>query len=186
MARLLGKEEFGELGIIQATIGMFGTLAGFGMGLTANKHVAEFKHTDPARAGRILGLASATAWLSSGVMALSLLFSAPALAARTLAAPHLAGLLQAGALLLFLSGLNGAQTGALSGFEAFKTIARISLISGVLTFPMMVGAAWNWGVTGAVWALIGSEAANCLLYFAALRAETSRASHSVYLLRLVE
>ncbi len=30
-------------GIIQNTIGMFGTLAGFGMGLTANKHVAEFK-----------------------------------------------------------------------------------------------------------------------------------------------
>jgi O-antigen/teichoic acid export membrane protein len=174
VARLLGKEEFGELGIIQATIGMFGTLAGFGMGLTANKHVAEFKHTDPARAGRVLGLASATAWLSSGVMALSLLVSAPALAARTLAAPHLAGLLQVGALLLFLSALNGAQTGALSGFEAFKAIARISLISGVLTFPIMVGAAWNWGVAGAVWALIGSEAANCLLCFAALRAETAR------------
>jgi len=47
----------GELGIIQNTIGMFGTLAGFGMGLTANKHVAEFKRTDPAPAERILGLA---------------------------------------------------------------------------------------------------------------------------------
>src|SRR5437879_2227347 len=42
VGRILGKEEFGELGIIQSTIGMFGTLAGFGMGLTANKHVAEF------------------------------------------------------------------------------------------------------------------------------------------------
>lgn len=38
--RLLGKGGFGELGIIQTTIGMFGTLAGFGLGLTATKHIA--------------------------------------------------------------------------------------------------------------------------------------------------
>jgi len=174
VGRLLGKEGFGELGIIQNTIGMFGTLAGFGMGLTANKHVAEFKRTDPARAGRILGLASATAWVSSGLMGLALIVSAPWLAARTLAAPHLSGLLQIGAMLLFLSGINGAQTGALSGFEAFKAIARINLISGVLTFPLMVAGAWYWGVTGAVWGLIGSQLTNCLLCFAAVRGEAAR------------
>ncbi len=174
VARILGKEDFGELGIIQNTIGMFGTLAGFGMGLTANKHLAEFKHIDPARAERILGLASATAWLSSGLMALALVVSAPVLAAKTLAAPHLASLLQVGGLLLFLSGINGAQTGALSGFEAFKAIACINLISGALTFPLMVAGAWNWGLAGAMWALIGSQLANCLLCFAALRSETAR------------
>lgn len=143
VGRLLGKEGFGELGMIQNTIGMFGTLAGFGMGLTANKHVAEFKRTDPARAGRIIALTNTTAWSASGIMALVLLFFGPWLAAKTLAAPHLAGLLQVSALLLFLSGINGAQTGALSGFEAFKAIARINLISGVLTFPLMVPGAWH-------------------------------------------
>lgn len=174
VGRLLGKQDFGELAIIQNTIGMFGTLAGFGMGLTTIKHVAEFKRTDPARLGRILGLASATAWLSSGLMAIALVVSAPWLAAKTLAAPHLASLLQAGGLLLFLSGVNGVQTGALSGFEAFKAIARINLISGVLTFPLMVAGTWKWGVAGAVWGLIGSQFANCLLSFAAVRAETAR------------
>ena len=59
-----------------------------------------------------------------------------------------------GGLLLFLGGINGAQTGALSGFEAFKAIARINLISGALTFPLMVAGAWHWGVAGAVWGLI--------------------------------
>lgn len=174
VGRMLGKEGFGELGIIQNTIGMFGTLAGFGMGMTANKHVAEFKRTDPARAGRIIAMASATAWISSGIMALVLVACAPWLAAKTLAAPHLSGLLQFGALLLFLSGINGAQTGALAGFEAFKAIARINLISGALTFPLMVAGAWYWGVAGAVWGLIGSQLANCLLCYAALRSETAR------------
>lgn len=173
VGRMLGKQEYGELGIIQITIGMFGTLAGFGMGLTANKYVAEFKRTDPARAGRIIALASATAWVSSGIMAVVLVVCAPWLAAKTLAAPQLAGLLQIGALLLLLGGVNGAQTGALSGFEAFKRIAQINLISGLLTFPLMVIGAWKWGVTGAVWGLIGSQLANCMMSFFAVRVESA-------------
>src|ERR1700728_1931673 len=51
VARLLGKHDYGQLGMVQSTTGMFGIFAGFGMGLTANKHVAEFKLQDPARAG---------------------------------------------------------------------------------------------------------------------------------------
>src|SRR5215475_10536595 len=42
VARILGKNDYGELGMVQSTVGMFGVFAGFGMGLTANKHVAEF------------------------------------------------------------------------------------------------------------------------------------------------
>ena len=174
VGRLLGKEDFGELGIMQNTIATFGVLAGFGMGLTSNKHVAEFKHTDPVRAGRIIVLASIIAWISSGAMAVALFLSAPWLAATTLAAPQLSSVLQVGALLLFLSGINGAQTGALSGFEAFKTVARINLLSGLLAFPLMVGGAWRWGVHGAMWALIGSQLINCLMCYFAVRAEAAQ------------
>ena len=42
VARLLGKEGFGALGLIQSTVGMFGVVAGFGMGMTATKNIAEF------------------------------------------------------------------------------------------------------------------------------------------------
>ena len=107
-------------------------------------------------------------------MVVVLVVSAPWLAAKTLAAPQLSGLLQIGGLLLLSSGINGAQTGALAGFEAFKSIAKINLISGLLTFPFMVIGAWKWGVTGAVWGLIGSQVANCVMSFLAVRAEAAR------------
>src|ERR1019366_7034156 len=74
---------------------------------------------------------------------------------------------------------NGAQTGALSGFEAFKRIAHINLISGVLTFPLMVIGAWKWGVTGAVWGLIGSQLANSVMCFFAVRTEAGRCKISL-------
>ncbi len=186
VGRMLGKDDYGALGIIQNTIGMFGTLAGFGMGLTANKHVAEFKLADPDRAGRIIGAASALAWLTSGVMAVVLFLAAPWLAAHTLAAPHLAGLLRLGALLLLLSGINGAQTGALSGFESFKAIARINLISGLLSFPLMLIGAWRWGLAGVVWSLIIVQLLNCLLCARAVRAEAARFRVPIRLKNTVE
>lgn len=163
VARLLGKTGFGELGIIQSTVGMFGAIAGFGLGLTATKHVAEFRQKDPAKAGRILALATLVALASGSVMTVALLIMAPWLAANTLAAPQLAPLLRVGAGLLFFGALNGAQTGALAGFEAFRAIAKINLASGLLAFPLMVGGALLAGLQGAVWGLVASMAINWLL-----------------------
>ncbi len=58
---MLGKEEFGKLGIVQSTVGMFQVFAGFGLGLTATKYVAEFRDSDPAKTGRIIGLSACRA-----------------------------------------------------------------------------------------------------------------------------
>ena len=174
VARILGKEGFGELGIIQSTVGMFGTFAGFGMGLTATKHIAEFRTKDPVRAGRIMALSTMVALLSGGVMAVALVALAPWLADKTLAAPHLAGVLQISAGLLFFTAIAGAQTGALAGFEAFRVIAGVNLLSGLLAFPLVVGGVYWGGVTGAVWGLVASTGANWLLNYLALRAEVRK------------
>jgi O-antigen/teichoic acid export membrane protein len=174
VARLLGKTVFGELGIIQSTVGMFGVFAGFGLGVTATKHVAEFREKNPERAGRIIVIAWLVAAVSGGLMALGLLLFAPWLAAHTLNAPHLAGVLRIGALILFVSALNSAQTGALAGFEAFRTIARVNLFAGLLSFPMLIAGAYFGGLTGAVWALAINLAINWLLNHLALRQEAAR------------
>jgi O-antigen/teichoic acid export membrane protein len=108
VARHLGNVGFGELGIIQSTILNISIFVSYGLGMTATKHVAEFRTSDPERAGRILALSGATAAIAGAVLAGGLALGAPWLAERTLAAPHLTGLLRVGALFLFLSALNGA------------------------------------------------------------------------------
>lgn len=174
VARMLGKAGFGELGIIRSTVGMFGVFAGFGLGLTATKHVAEFRNSDPVRAGHIISLSWLVAMVTGGLMALGLFIFAPWLAEHTINAPHLAGVLRIGALILFINALNGAQTGALSGFEAFKTIAHVNLFVGLISFPILIGGAYFGGLTGAVWALAINLGVNWLLNHLALRKEARR------------
>lgn len=175
VARMLGREGFGELGVIQSTVGMFGTFAGFGLGLTATKYVAEFREKDAAKAGRIMALSERIALFTGGLTAVALIVLAPWLAARTLAAPRLSGLLQIGTALLFFNALTGVQTGALAGFEAFKTIAWVNFLAGAAAFPLMVGGVYVAGLDGAVWGLVASTVLNWVLNQFALRREAARA-----------
>ncbi len=175
VARFLGKVGFGELGIIQSTLGMFGTFAGFGLGMTATKFIAQYRTTDPSKAGRIRAISSAFAWVSSGITSVILFFMAPWLAEHTLAAPQLSGLLQIGSLYLLITAINGAQIGALSGFEAFKTVAKISLWSGLANFPLMVGGVYLAGLSGAVWGMTIAAGINWFLNHIAIRKECAEA-----------
>lgn len=172
-ARFLGKNGFGEFGIIQSTVGTFGIFAGLGLGLTATKFVAEFRERDAPKAGRILALSAVAATVSGSMMALLLVIVAPYLAANTLAAPHLARPLAVGAGLVFFGALNGAQTGALAGFEAFRSIANVNVATGLSSFPLIVVGVWRWGLSGAVWGMVAAMALNWLVNNYALRKQCS-------------
>jgi O-antigen/teichoic acid export membrane protein len=171
VARILGKEVYGEYGIIRSTVNMFLVFAGFGLGMTATKYVAEYCGHDPARTGRIIAISGLFAMITGLLVTIGIWVFADVLATRTLNAPHLAGALRIGALIMFFNCLNGAQTGALAGFEAFKTIAHVNLGVGLTSLPLLVGGAYWGGLTGAVWALCISMAINWLLNHIALRKE---------------
>ena len=178
-ARILGREHFGEYGMIQSTVGMFGVFAGMGLGLTATKYVAELRVTNPNRAGRVIALSTAVALGTGTIAVTALLVGAPWLAAHTLNAPHLSAVLRIGAGMLFLNALNGAQTGVLAGFEVFRIIARVNLIRGVITFPLAVAGVLLMGLTGSVAALAVAAAAGSILNHIAINAECRRNGVSV-------
>lgn len=174
IARFLGKEGFGELGIIQSTIVMLQVFAGFGLGVTTTKYVAELRSKDPDRTGRIISLSMAVAIGTGTMMALTLLAFAPWLAEHTLAAPRLTCLLRISALMLFFVAVSGMQTGALAGFEAFKSIASVNLWAGLFSFPLVIAGVYLGGLEGAGWGLAASAVVNAILGQIALKDQAQR------------
>jgi O-antigen/teichoic acid export membrane protein len=154
VARMLGAEGYGELAMITSTVITVGWFAGLGAGLTATKYIAELRTKAPERAGRIIALTTTTTLASGAVVALLLTLAASELAARGLAAPHLAPVLRWSAVLMLLNVFAGVQMGTLSGFEAFRTIAWLNLAQGALHVPAKLGGAHLFGVQGVVWGMM--------------------------------
>lgn len=175
VARILGKGEYGELGMIRSTVNMFAVFAGFGLGLTATKYTAEFRIKDKIKTGKIIGLSTLFAGASGFVIALVILILAPFLAEKTINAPHLVNEIRLAAVMLFFSALNGAQTGVLAGYEAFKTIAKVNLVSGLIAFPLQIGFTLLWGLPGSVIGFGLNFLILWILNFVAVRNESQKA-----------
>jgi O-antigen/teichoic acid export membrane protein len=183
-ARFLGKVGFGQLGMINSTVGMFSVFAGFGLGITATKYVAEFREKDKSKAGRIIRFSLRVATVTGAIMAILLISLAPVISRKLLAAPDLSSSLTIAAGILFFSAINGAQTGALSGFEAFKTIARVNLRSGFFSFPLIILGVYLLGLKGAVIGMVLSLAINTLLNHSALKSYCHKAAVPLKMTRI--
>ncbi|MGP8104969.1 MAG: oligosaccharide flippase family protein [Desulfobaccales bacterium] len=170
-ARFLGQVGYGELAMIQSTIGLLGTFAGLGIGMTATKYVAELKRKDPQRTGRIIALTYLVSWTAGGLMALACIAAAPWLAARTINAPQLVPELRLASLLLFVSAGFGPQGEILAGCQAFRAIARINWWQGLLSLPLTILLVWLAGLRGVILALILSTLIGGGLSSLALRKE---------------
>lgn len=179
VARILGKTGFGELGMIQHTVSMFGVFAGLGLGLTATKYVAEFRSTDPARAGRIIALSSMAALISGGLVTIAVFFASPYLAQHIINAPHLQTELLIGCGLLFFNTLIGAQVGCLAGFEAFKAIARVGLFYGLLNLLLVILGVHFWGLSGAIIGMVFAVVGNWVALYIAVQKEAKKANVSI-------
>lgn len=150
VARILGKDTYGQFGIIRTTINMFAVFAGFGLGLTATKYISEYKLKDKEKAGRIIGLSTLFSILSGLIISILIIIFAKYIAKNTLNSSHLENQIKIGAIILFFNAINGSQIGILAGFESFKSIAKINFIAGVMAFPIQILLTFYGGLSGAI------------------------------------
>jgi O-antigen/teichoic acid export membrane protein len=176
VARILGSEGYGQFGILRSTVLMFTSFAGYSLGITASKHVAECLNSDKEKTGRILGLTVGFGVLMGLLVGIVFYLLSPWLALKTLNAPEITGELRIGAFILFFSSLNGAQMGALQGFMSFKRIAKINVIQAIISFPLFLIGAQYFGVYGTIWAFAFSYILICILSNSALNNEAKKNS----------
>lgn len=149
-ARILGKDAYGQFGMVRSTINMFVVFGSAGLGLTATKYISEYLRPSPERIPSIYILTNGFAFITGIIVTIVVLLLAPFLADKTLHCPELTSSIRIGAFLLFVTVLNGAQNGVLSGFEDFKDIAKNTFIAGIAESVFMLLGAHFGGVFGAV------------------------------------
>lgn len=159
MARILGKQLYGEYGLIRNTVLMFATFAGFGMGITGMKFIAQWIETDKERAGRVASLTLSFSAILGIIVTMCVILFSDVIAQKTLKAPWLEDDFIISAFILLFCAYNGAQIGILNGLKKFKEVAKVQLWNGVISLPFFVLGAY----IGVLWSVVAYAISNLLL-----------------------
>jgi O-antigen/teichoic acid export membrane protein len=171
VANLLGQRVFGEYAMIQSTLATLSVFAQMAGGSAATKYIAEFRSTDPERAGRILGMLLVFSTSLAALVSLSLLAFSGWLAVAIFKAPELRRPLAIAAAVLFFAVPTGLAAGALAGLESYRALARALVWSGFSYILICTVFARFRGLNGALMGLALSGVLQFVLLVTALRKE---------------
>ena len=165
VARFLQKDLYGEYGTIKSTLTNLAIFSTLGLGYTATKYIAQYKNEKPELLNTITKFSMKISFIVSTVLAIALLLFANYIASDVLEAPHLTTPLRFVSVWIVFNALTTAQIGILSGFNAFKPMARISTYVGVFAFITSVIFTYVWSLNGALLALLSTQILNWLLNY---------------------
>lgn len=171
IARFLGKDVYGEYGIIRNTLLTIGIFSTFGLGYTATKYIAEYKNTYPEKLKVYIKSAIQITLVFSGIMAFLLFIFSEIVSKQLLDVDHLATPLRILAVLIVFNAITTTQIGILSGFAKFKELARINSIVGILTFLISAVLTYYYGLNGALLSLLIVQVLNCIFNYRVINKE---------------
>ncbi len=149
-ARILGKEQFGELGLVRSTIGMFIILGAGGIGVTATRYIAAFRKEKQEHAASIYQMSFLFSLATGIIITLLAISTVRILAEDYLNSSSLINPLIIGSIALLISILNSSENGTLAGLEDFKSIAINTFIGSLIEAVCMVIGAYYYDVEGAI------------------------------------
>lgn len=170
VARWLGKDLYGEYGVIKNALLYLAVFSTFGLGFSATKFVAELKGDRDGKLQCITRAAIKISIIFSGIICLLTIIFANSLC-KFLDISSESFLLQTTGIVIVLNSLSTTQTGILSGLKQYKKLAKINLVVGLLTAFSTIILTYLLGILGAILSLLVSNALNCILLNIIIRKE---------------
>lgn len=165
IARVLGKDIFGEYSIIKSTMTSAALFSNFGLVYTSTKFISESNKKSKKDLKLIISYSNKVVFILSSFTAILLFFSAEYVSNVVFNESSLKAPLQIFGLLIVANSLTALQIGVLSGLGKFKEMSRINTITGLVTFVLSVILVFLYGFYGALWALLIAQFVNwCLNY----------------------
>lgn len=178
IARLLGKDVYGEYGFVKSTMFYMATFAAMGLGFTTTKFISFHLKESPENVKSILRDSNIITLSFSGTIAIILIcFAKPF--AILIKAPSLIIAFQALAAIIVFKAITTTQIGLLAGFKEFKIIARNGVLSGLFLLITCVPLIYLWGLKGSLLALFLSQAFNALINYLNIHQISKKLSNQV-------
>ncbi len=162
IARVVGKEIYGQYGTVKNLMTSFASLAAFGLGYSTTKLIS----SDSAKySGTSIMGTTIVSGISTILFLLFLIFSTQI--ANFLNKPDFKTFIIYIGILMFLKALFTVGTGVLAGYKKFRRIGLNAIISAFLMLLVCFPLTTLWGLNGALLSLViyqGSAALLALLY----------------------
>lgn len=156
IARMLGKDLYGEYGFIKTTMFQFAAFATLGLGYTSTKFIAQHKTDTPAYLQSITkATISITTVISITTAILLFCFARPL--ATYLNEPTLTSSFRWLSAIIVFRAVNTTQFGIISGFGQFKSIAIINISVGCFLLAASVPMTYFFGLKGSLAVLAVSQ-----------------------------
>lgn len=162
IARLLGKDVYGEYGLVKSTMFLVASFTTFGLGFSSTRYIALFKEETPEYLRSVIRDAVKITLLFSSTIAVLLFLLSPDLALY-LEDEKLSVPLKYLAVIIVLRSLSMTLLGVLAGFKNFKKAAQNNLISAFSLLILSIPLCYYWNLMGALAALLISQMINAIL-----------------------
>ena len=162
IARFLGKDLYGEYGLVKTTMFTIAAFSTFGLSYTSTRFVADYVNNYPEKVYALIRVNLTITLISSSLLALLIVLFAGALSIY-LEEPSLKYTLRFLAFVTITRAISTTQNGILAGFKQFKNIAKNNIISGLSMLLLSVPLTLYFSLTGALCALAFSQIMNVIL-----------------------
>ncbi|MDT3356678.1 MAG: oligosaccharide flippase family protein [Bacteroidota bacterium] len=164
IARILGKDLYGEYGMVKTTMFHIASFSTLGLGFTSTKYIADSVSNAPDKLRHIIRTSLGTTFAFSMLLCILLFVFSGALA-NYIEEPQSAPAFRALGLIVVLRAINTISAGILAGYKSFKAVGINSVISGLVLLLFASILTYKFGLTGSFIALALSQVVNALLNF---------------------
>lgn len=156
IARFLGKDIYGEYGVVKTTMLYMASFAALGLGFSSTKYIAQYMTENRNMIRSIIYSANKITFISSTVIAICLLLGADCLA-KYLEEPNLSISFRVLSIIIICKAMSTTGLGILAGFGAFKQIGICNIVSGIVMIISCIPLTYIWGILGSFISLFISQ-----------------------------
>ena len=156
IARILGKDIYGEYGFVKTTMFQIAAFSTFGLGYTSTKFIAQYIVENPSQLKSITKSSLLISFVTSFILSLTLIVSAKWVA-EFVGHPQLVQPFKYLGLIVITRALSTVCTGLISGYKRFYRQGVNHIISGVVMLILAPILTYKFGLTGSLVALFLSQ-----------------------------